>query len=163
MAALPAMKCFAAAWRATRSRKQVQLALAFGDVSLAALELLQTAVDDVAQVLDLPSEICALKVEAKRLQISPQLSASFPTTDALRALRQTLALAEVDLLSETGARVAARITDQRPAHRRVALAVVVHVLFGDVGVVPDHFLLESPDVASCSTLMISARTMPSSR
>jgi hypothetical protein len=57
-------------------------------------------------------------------------------------LRETFALLKIDFLAKARADVPARVTDQRPAHRRGALAVVVKVLFSHVGVVPGDLLLE---------------------
>ena len=84
-----------------------------------------------------------MKVGAKRLElIAPALGVLADDRHRGRALRQALVFVEIDLLSQTCARVAAGVSDQRPADRRAALAVVVHVLFGDIGVVPQHFLVE---------------------
>ena len=57
-------------------------------------------------------------------------------------MRDAFGLAQVDLPSETGAGIAAHIAGEGPAHWRSALAIVVHVLFGDVRVVQDHLLQE---------------------
>ena len=124
--------------------QQVQLALTLGNVPLAAIEFLQTLVNSFADALDLLPQVRALKVEPKRLQsVAP--ARRIPSNDRTLggALRQALVFAEVNLLAETSAHVPARIAGQRPAHRHVALAIVVHVLFGGVGIVPDHFFLES--------------------
>ena len=48
--------------------QQVQLALAFGHVSFAAIEFLEAPVHSLPKALDLLSKIRALKVEPKRLQ-----------------------------------------------------------------------------------------------
>jgi hypothetical protein len=124
--------------------KQVQLALTFSNVPLAALEFLHTLVNSFSDSFDLLPKVRALKVDPKRLQSVAPTRSIFSNDRTLQsALRPALALAEVNLLSENGAHVPARIAGQRPAHRHVALAIVVYVLFGRVGIVPEHFLLES--------------------
>ena len=65
--------------------QQVQLALTLGDVSFAAVQLLQPPVHRVAKVLDFLSEVGALKVGAKRFELVAPASASLPTTEHLRA------------------------------------------------------------------------------
>ena len=124
--------------------QQVQLALAFRHVSFAAIEFLEAPMHSFSQALNLLSEIRALKVEAKRLQsVTPALCILSHDRALWRTLSEALGFAEIDLLAETGAHVPAGIAHQRPADGRVALTVVVYVLFGHVGVVPDHVLLES--------------------
>src|SRR2546426_1135462 len=101
--------------------QQVQLTLAFGDVPLAAIEFLETPVHSFPKAFDLLSQIRALKVEAKRFQsVTPALCILSNGRALLRALRQALGFAEVDLSSETSARVPARVTKpQHQASRRV--------------------------------------------
>ena len=124
--------------------QQIQLALTLRHVPLTALEFLQALVNSFPDVFDLLPQIRALKVDAKRLERVAPTRRVLSNDRALRgALRQTLAFAEVNLLAETRAHVPARIARQRPAHRHFALAIVVYVLFGRVGIVPEHFLLES--------------------
>ena len=106
--------------------QQVQLALTFGHQSLAAIHVLQPPVHDVAQTLDFPTQTAALKVGAKRLElVAPALRVLANDGALCRALSQALAFAEIDLLSQAGARIAAGVSHQRPADGRAALAVVV--------------------------------------
>ena len=144
--------------------QQVQLALTFGHQPLAAVHVLQPPVHNVAKTLDFPPKTAALKIGAKGFQLdrpsSPRPSQRRCTVAAPCA-RHSL-FAEVDFLSQARAGVAAGVTHERPADRRAAFAVVVHVLLGHVRVVPQHFLLKPAGVASCSSAAISARTIPSS-
>ena len=99
---------------------------------------------DVTKALDFPTESAALKVRSQSLQlVAPARGVSANDRAVRDALSKAFALAEVDLLCQAGARVAAGVSHQRPAHRRVGLAVVVNVLFGHVRVVPHDFLVES--------------------
>ena len=91
--------------------QQVQLALSFGDVPLAAIKFLQTRVHRFPKPFDFRSQIRDLKVEAKCLQsITPALCILSDNRALGRDLRQALSFAEVDLLPEAGARVPARVT-----------------------------------------------------
>src|SRR6478672_596225 len=85
-----------------------------------------------------------LKICANQVKVgAPTLCVAAEGDTLLAALRYARHLAKVDLLPETGADEAAGVPDQRPAHRRRSLPVMMNVLFGDVRVVPDHFLLEA--------------------
>ena len=93
--------------------QQIQLALTFGDVPLATIQFLQAPVHSFPEAFDLLSQIRALKVEAKRIQrVTPALCILSNDGARLRALRQTLGFAEVDLLPETGAHVPAGVALQ---------------------------------------------------
>ena len=101
-------------------------------------------VHHLTEFFDLPPHVRTLKVGPKCLQVVTPAGSILPNDRALfRALSDTLGFAEIDLLSETSAHVPARIPHQRPADRRRALAVVVYVLLGHVGVVPDDLLFKS--------------------
>ena len=123
--------------------QQVQLALTPGHQPLAAVHVLQPPVHDVAKTLDFPPKAAAVKIGAKRLQLGrPSSPRPCQRRCTGRALRKALLFREIDLLSQARARVAAGVADQGPADGRAALAVVVHVLLGHIGVVPQHFLLK---------------------
>ena len=101
-------------------------------------------VHHLTEFFDLPPHVRTLKVGPKCLQVVTPAGSILPNDRALfRALSDTLGFAEIDLLSETGAHVPARVSHQRPADGRRALAVVVYVLLGHVGIVPDDLLFES--------------------
>src|SRR5687768_1679922 len=107
-------------------------------MAFAPIEFLETLVHGFPNLLDLASKIRALKIEAKGLQsVTPALCVPSNDRASRRPLPQALTFAKVDLLPETGAHVPARITHQRPAYGHGTLAVVVYVLFGHVGVMPD--------------------------
>src|SRR5438094_9438394 len=98
-------------------------------------------VHHLTEFFDLSPHVRTLKVGPKCLQVVTPAGSILPNDRALfRALSDTLGFAEIDLLSETGAHVPARIPHQRPADRRRPLAVVVYVLLGYVGVGPGSIL-----------------------
>src|SRR5438093_13736837 len=101
-------------------------------------------VHHLTEFFDLPPHVRTVKVGPKCLHVVTPAGSILPNDRALfRALSDTLGFAEIDLLSETGAHVPARIPHHRPADRRRALPVAVSVLLGYVGVVPDDLLFES--------------------
>ena len=70
--------------------QQVQFALTFGQVSFAALELLEPPVHDLPEVFDFLPKIGALKVEPKRLQlVTPAVSVLALSTEHLARLAPT--------------------------------------------------------------------------
>ena len=93
--------------------QQIQLALTFSNLPLTPIQFLQTPVHSIPKAFDLLSQIGRLKVEANRLQgVTPALCILSNDGAPLRALRQTLGFAEVDLLPETGAHVSAGVAHQ---------------------------------------------------
>ncbi len=101
--------------------------------------------DRLLKPLDLVAEIQTVKIKPERLElVAPAFRIPPNTRTCGRALGKTLVFPEVDLVAETRAHVAAGVPGQRPADRVGAVAVMKNVLLGDIRIVPDDFLLESP-------------------
>ena len=124
--------------------QQVQFPLAFGDESFSALQVLEAPVHGLAKTFDLAAKASALEVCAQCLEfVTPAVGVLSDDRTFRRALRQALAFTEIDLVSETRARIPARVSHQGPADGPAGLAIMVHVLFGHIGVVPQDFLVKA--------------------
>src|SRR5688572_12021308 len=89
------------------------------------------------QSIDLVLQARALKVAAQRGQIAaPRRRVAADDRASLGPLAGTRAFAKIDLLPQAGAGVSAGVAGQGPAHRVLALAVVMHVLLGFIRIVP---------------------------
>ena len=126
---------------------QVHLAFAANERPLPGRERLALPPRGDAQALHLRSEVGALVVEAQALQRAlPAVGVAADQRAAPMALADALPLPEVDLAPERGARVAADVPDEAPAHRLLALAVVLEMLFGLVRVKPRQLGVEGAAV-----------------
>ena len=93
--------------------QQVQLALPFVHQSLAACEFLETSMHSRAKAVHLPAKAVTMKVGAKRLELIAPAAGVLSNDRAFRrTLSEALTFMEVDLLSETGAGVAAGVSHQ---------------------------------------------------
>src|SRR6185436_20584512 len=109
-----------------------------------AREVLQLAVNDGAQALDLLPEICALEVLTQRLErIAPARGVLSGHGTVAFALAEAGRLLEIDFRSQARAGIPAGIAHQRPAGGPLTLAIVLDVLLGDVGIVPLHLRVEA--------------------
>ena len=99
----------------------------------------------LSKALDLLAEAGPLKLVTQfGKRIPPALSIPSHSGARRRALRRALALAKIDFVSKTCAHVATGVTGQRPTYRNGTRAIVVHLLFGHIRVVPHNFLFEAP-------------------
>ena len=124
--------------------EQVKLTFTLLQLALPSGQMLRAAMDCYLEAIDLFLQAGALKVGSHRRQIiSPRRRISADDRAPLSTLACACGFAEIDFLPEAGARVAAGVAGERPAHRIFALAVVMHVLFGFVRVVPGELRVEA--------------------
>lgn len=113
--------------------QQVQLPFALRHLAFAPLQRLQLLVHCSADMLEFLFQRRTLVISAKRFEfVAPAGSVAADQDASRRALCRAFSLAQVHLASETRTGITAHVPGERPAHRRIPLAIVVDVLFGDI-------------------------------
>src|SRR5688572_21402746 len=124
--------------------KQVELAFALFQETLASGDLVQFRLNGLAQPLHFGPELCAFEIELQAFELVTPARSVPPFDNAvLVALGRATQLTEIDISPATGARVTTHIADQRPAHRRRGDAIVMDVLLRHIGVMPLDAALEA--------------------